>query len=206
MAFPTAPTDQETYNGYIYSATDGVWRKDVTSKDEMFPVGMSYIQFPGMYSPIDLGWPGTWENVSNQFAGDFFRAEGGNASAFGSGEQAEDFKSHSHSGSTNTTGSHSHSGSTNTTGSHSHGTNSSYGDQVSANTSVAWFRDTSHFMAGGVNSVTHHNRNTKSAGSHSHSLSINNNGNHSHTVTIDSNGGAETRPVNRTIRIWKRTA
>ena len=47
------------------------------------PVGAYCIQFSGMAAPADL-YGGTWENVSAQFAGLFFRCEGGAAAAFGS--------------------------------------------------------------------------------------------------------------------------
>jgi len=89
MSFPTSPTDGQTYNGYIYNNTIGVWKKDVASKDEMFPIGMLYTQYPGESSPDNLGWPGTWTNISSNFSGDFFRVEGGDASTFGSGEQSD---------------------------------------------------------------------------------------------------------------------
>lgn len=57
-----------------------------------FPIGMVYTQYPGKDSPATLGFPGTWENISSEFAGDFFRAEGGEASAYGSGEQLDAFQ------------------------------------------------------------------------------------------------------------------
>lgn len=61
-----------------------------------FPVGATYTQYPNQKAPADL-WDGTsWENISSQFAGNFFRAEGGNASAFGSGTQAQSVQSHAH--------------------------------------------------------------------------------------------------------------
>lgn len=50
------------------------------------PIGMCYIQFPGAYAPSTI-FGGTWSNISSSYAGDFFRAEGGNARAFESGEQ-----------------------------------------------------------------------------------------------------------------------
>jgi hypothetical protein len=40
---------------------------------------------------------GNWVNISSQFAGVFFRAEGGNASGFGNGQQGQDIISHKHS-------------------------------------------------------------------------------------------------------------
>ncbi|WAV98332.1 hypothetical protein NB636_06195 [Oxalobacter aliiformigenes] len=47
------------------------------------PNGSIYVQYPGKSAPADL-YGGEWTNISAQFAGQFFRAEGGNASAFGS--------------------------------------------------------------------------------------------------------------------------
>lgn len=41
------------------------------------------MQFPGKSAPADL-YGGEWTNISSQFAGMFFRAEGGNSAAFGS--------------------------------------------------------------------------------------------------------------------------
>ena len=46
------------------------------------PVGTIYVQFAGQSAPADL-YGGIWENISAQFSGQFFRAEGGNAAAFG---------------------------------------------------------------------------------------------------------------------------
>ena len=46
------------------------------------PVGAIYVQFAGQTDPTTL-FGGTWENVSAAYAGLFFRAEGGNAAAFG---------------------------------------------------------------------------------------------------------------------------
>ena len=50
------------------------------------PVGFVYVQFSGQSAPNAL-WGGTWQNVSNLYAGLFFRAEGGNAAAFGSSQR-----------------------------------------------------------------------------------------------------------------------
>ena len=49
------------------------------------PIGTVYVQFPGKSAPADL-YGGEWTNISSQFAGMFFRAEGGNAAAFGSSQ------------------------------------------------------------------------------------------------------------------------
>ena len=49
------------------------------------PVGFNYVQYPGESAPDNL-FGGEWENISAQFAGQFFRCEGGNAAEFGSGQ------------------------------------------------------------------------------------------------------------------------
>jgi hypothetical protein len=59
------------------------------------PVNFVYVQFPGMSLPAEL-MLGTWTNISSSFAGEFFRAEGGPALAFGAGEQASQNLAHSH--------------------------------------------------------------------------------------------------------------
>lgn len=65
-------------------------------QDTIYPIGYVYWQLPGKDSPIDLNFFGTWENISDEFPGDFFRAEGGNASTFESGEQSDAFQGHWH--------------------------------------------------------------------------------------------------------------
>lgn len=62
----------------------------------VFPVGTVYTQLPGKDDPTTLGYPGTWTNISSSFAGEFFRAEGGSASTFESGEQLDAFQGHRH--------------------------------------------------------------------------------------------------------------
>ena len=66
------------------------------SMEDPMPIGTTYIQFPDKDNPNDLGFYGTWENISDEFAGDFFRAEGGNASAFEAGQQEDAFQGHWH--------------------------------------------------------------------------------------------------------------
>lgn len=92
MAFPITPTDGQLYKGYIFDATRQMW--NVVDPGKYFEVGFTYTQYPGMEDPSTLGWYGTWENISSQFAGDFFRAEGGEATAFGAGEQSDAFQAH----------------------------------------------------------------------------------------------------------------
>lgn len=61
--------------------------------DLCHPIGEIYIRYPGQSSPQDLYKRGTWENISGQFAGLFFRAEGGNANAFEGGSQEDKIRS-----------------------------------------------------------------------------------------------------------------
>jgi len=60
----------------------------------VMPVGATYIQFPGYAAPSAL-FGGTWVAIFDN-EGVFFRTPGGNASAFGSGIQADELKSHTH--------------------------------------------------------------------------------------------------------------
>jgi len=51
--------------------------------DKMIPDGFIYVQYPGQPSPQTL-WPLLkWNDVSDQYAGHFFRVVGGNAAEFG---------------------------------------------------------------------------------------------------------------------------
>lgn len=51
------------------------------------PVGTIYFQVLGGLTPADLNFVGTWTNVSASHAGLFFRAEGGQAAAYGGTQQ-----------------------------------------------------------------------------------------------------------------------
>ena len=73
---------------YIISATTSGTAGTLSSKRIYTIGGLSikgtvYVQFRGEKSPQEL-FGGTWQNISNQHAGMFFRAEGGAASSFGS--------------------------------------------------------------------------------------------------------------------------
>ena len=55
----------------------------VNLKQNPVPIGFIYVQLSGQKDPQTL-WPNTqWSNVSPNYAGLFFRAEGGNANSFG---------------------------------------------------------------------------------------------------------------------------
>src|SRR6056297_2439367 len=92
MAFPTSPSNGQIYKQYVYSSTGGVWNN--IDPEKSYPVGYIYVQYPNTNDPNTLGFYGTWTNVSNDYAGDFFRAEGGNASAFNAGEQLDAMQAH----------------------------------------------------------------------------------------------------------------
>lgn len=148
MAFPTSPDDGQLYNSYVYNSTKSAW--DKVDPGKYFDVGFIYTQYPGMDDPTTLGWYGAWTNVSSNFAGDFFRAEGGNATAFDSGEQADEIRSHDH---------------------------------------PIEDLPTQLYRGGGLGTGTWY---------FAHGPGT--------TNKTGARGGAETRPVNQTIRIWKRTA
>ena len=59
-------------------------RKEVDIlKTNPVPIGYIYTQFGGQSYPKSI-WPGTeWDNISPQYAGLFFRVEGGKANDFG---------------------------------------------------------------------------------------------------------------------------
>ena len=74
-----------------YAATnhnhDSVYLKKTDSRS--LPVGFIYIQLRGQSTPDELfGSSGKWQDISNTYAGEFFRAVGGNSGNFGN-TQAE---------------------------------------------------------------------------------------------------------------------
>lgn len=155
--------DAEPLSGgdYFHIQQSGIDRKlDLQSLFDMFfPVGMTYTQYPDKPGPGEMGWLGTWTNVSAEYAGDFFRAEGGNALAFESGEQSDAFQGHRH----NVTIREGDSGGNDGPG------------------RLRRAHDTSP--------VTHYSGDPTSDGVNGTPRTAN-----------------ETRPVNKTIRIWERTA
>jgi hypothetical protein len=67
-----------------------------TFRNDLLPIGFEYDQKPSMKSPQDL-WPwATWKDISADYAGCFFRAEGGNALGFGAGKQNNALPYHWH--------------------------------------------------------------------------------------------------------------
>jgi hypothetical protein len=69
---------------------------EITANNKGYlPVGFIYFQLRGQPSPRDI-FSGTWEDISSQYAGLFFRVEGGNAAPFGGANQNMDIQSHNH--------------------------------------------------------------------------------------------------------------
>jgi hypothetical protein len=70
---------------------------EITANNKGYlPIGFVYIQFRGQPAPQEL-FSGVWENISWQYAGLFFRVEGGNAAGFGQDQgQSTALPSHSH--------------------------------------------------------------------------------------------------------------
>ena len=174
---------------------------EVTGKPDIvnsaWPIGSCYTQYPDTPAPADL-FGGTWKLLFNN-EGVFFRTEGGGASGFEGGVQGDDNKSHTHTASTNSTGAHTHtlSGTAASAGEHTHPMQG----KASANASGNRPRPaTGNIEGSGMV--------TQSAGAHTHTISgtAASAGAHAHTVTVAASGGSETRPKNRTIRVWQRTA
>lgn len=128
------------------------------------PVGAIYVQFSGQSDPTSL-FGGTWENISSQYAGLFFRSEGGNAAAFGStqGHGAPDISGY--------------------VDSVMHWQTPGYGGA---------------FYAGGAQSGQNWYQSGSYQCAYQHSF-VASRSNSTYTAN-------EVRPVNSTIRIWKRTA
>jgi len=143
------------------------------------PVGFVYIRFPGMDDPNTL-FPGTtWENISSQYPGAFFRAEGGNASAFGSGLQTCLTAVNGLSASSSSSGAHSHTYQLYTTTS----TSTAYiGKSTGAGISIP---PVAKPVSATINTCYY-------SFTHCHNVSLSGTAN-------------ETRPVNVTVQIYKRT-
>jgi hypothetical protein len=137
----------EADSGYIGGVDINAASIQVNNKGYL-PVGFIYFQLRGQPAPNTL-FTGTWENISSQFAGLFFRVEGGNAAEFGN-DQGMSVQSHRHN--------------------YGGGNQFVYAstDQSNGFAAVA--------PSSGQNTYTGYE------------------------------GGTETRPVNTTIRVWKRTA
>ncbi len=76
---------------YVYIFTDNAVKKITLTNlvNKIIPIGFIYIQYRNQSTPdILFGTDGKWQDVSSEYAGEFFRAVGGNSSSFGT-TQAE---------------------------------------------------------------------------------------------------------------------
>lgn len=132
--------------------------------------------------------------------------------------QDPDFQSHSHGGSTSSSGQHSHSGTAASAGEHNHNASSgNSGEHVhgglaefgfdvqgsgSSGTARVNYGDNWPYNGNVLNALAgnhNHSVSVGNAGSHTHSLNIQSSGSHSHTVSITNSGGNETRPRNMAV-------
>jgi microcystin-dependent protein len=127
--------------------------------------------------------------------------------------QADEIRSHSHTGSSGAAGGHGHTGSSGAAGNHTHTASS---DSQGAHAHTVKEGSTNPSMTGGEllasgDDVTQvagststtstdgahaHNITVNAVGDHSHAITINAIGDHSHAITINATGGGETRPQN----------
>ena len=150
-----------------------------TQFDLVWPIGVTYVQYPQQASPMDLwGAFSTWEVID--YDGSFFRAEGGNAKAFNAGKQQDAIKKHTTSGMDN-----------NATGTLF--TSRSFLGR-------AWGAEGAIKCEEPANNTFYGLAWDSMAGMCSSKLTID----VSHTHEY--NGDVETRPQNYTIKVWKRTA
>jgi hypothetical protein len=197
---------QKAVREYVKSINDGgSFPGDVTVNGALtvigkmtVPIGFTYFQLPGKSLPSDL-FLGTWTNISSTFSGAFFRAEGGNASAFAGGLQASQNLSHGHtSGNENTDHTHTITGSVgDDTPDHTHGILAASGNGVNQGYLRPGDASTGFWTASAGASVRH---------THPVGTLVNGGISAVHQHTINADGGTEARPINYTIRIWERTA
>ena len=163
--------DSDTNELYVWSGTAWV------AAGRTPPVGTIYFQLAGKTAPATL-WGGTWTDVSATYAGCFFRAAGGDASAFASGNQAANLSAHTHS-----------------TPAHVHNIDAATGTTAGSEYQLVDTDGTtlkaSAKTTNGTSYVTVDNIRT--------ALST--------VGTSGSTGsGTDLRPLNQTIKVWERTA
>lgn len=158
-------------NNVVRSVNSALADANGNVKLNPMPIGSVYVQFANQPDPTSL-FGGTWSNISNSYAGLFFRAEGGAAAAFGGSQGG---------------------GLPNASGEFKPGGGNYVGPSEASTASgmfsMVYDKDDSTYRAsesGGYNTY-------KFAANLSRSNSL-------------YGAATEVRPVNSTIRIWKRTA
>lgn len=80
------------FNSFVFPESDNLPIKEglktlinnlivQSATESSLPIGFIYVQFPFTDDPATLGMAGTWENITSQFNGAFFRAENRNINA-----------------------------------------------------------------------------------------------------------------------------
>ena len=154
------------------------------SLDDVYPIGFVYTQFPAKKSPAELFPNFTWTELD--YDGAFFRASGTNANPFITANdtltpQAQGTKPGS----------------------------LDYSTQITSSLNCWWTHSTASaandYFGGIIGSIGDYCAGN-SGGWHGRDwIQVNIDFSHSHTVTLSSTD-PETRPVNYTTKIWKRTA
>ncbi|MBR5965727.1 MAG: hypothetical protein IK015_06390 [Treponema sp.] len=143
-------------------------------------VGSVYVQYPNQKSPEEIWFTATWQNISNDYADAFFRAE-----STAKNHQCQEFANQTHA-QTDQNKSHDHGGSTgNDSPDHTH------------NYQCFTLSNPDHtFGVGWGDALWHPGYENVATGGASTR----------HTHSISSDGGTEARPKNYTVKIWKRIA
>ena len=168
--------DSDTNELYVWSGTAWV------AAGRTPPVGTIYFQLAGKTAPATL-YGGTWTDVSATYAGCFFRAAGGSASAFASGNQAANLSAHTH-----------------TTPSHTHPIE---GAEITGSTQGSWGLWAYDSPTKSIPIIIMYSSWIPINFHVTDSLNIPSSG----SGTSGSTGsGTDNRPLNQTIKIWERTA
>ena len=158
-------------------------------------VGSQVAQYPNQKSPEEVYPCSKWEVLN--YGGAFFRASGGNASAFNSGLQGDQNKWHNHGGLTSEVYTN-HTHNFYWQGDHSHGYSETYGDTTSGYGGSGTGRWVNQRWTGTGAATIVVSGTTGSSNGEDESIK------HKHTISGD--GGNEARPQNYTYKIWKRVA
>lgn len=180
--------------------------------DKAYPVGSIYMSVNSANPSTFFG--GTWEafgqgrvligagegtdanSVKKTFTG------GATGGEYEHKLTTAEMPAHNHTASTNSTGSHTHTGTAASAGAHTHTiscVNSDSAGQGKENTAV--YEDSIY--------VALKNRQTNSAGSHTHNITVQAGGNHAHTVTVNNAGSGNAHNIIQPyigVYIWRRTA
>lgn len=177
------------------------------SIDLIFPIGSVITNSSPTFDPNKLYEGTTWQRIK----GRVIVGVDENDTSFNTINKTgghKELQSHTHSGSTNTTGGHTHSGRSDTDGSHSHYTDLRTISSEAGTSGVAMENPGSFAKRVVVTRTTAYTPSSESRGDHYHQLTINNAGSHSHSVTIKSSGSGNggNLPPYITKYVWERTA